>query len=79
MKPLTPNQAECLDYITTHITDKGYPPTIREIGEWLGMSSTNGVRTVLTARIKKGRIERVPGTGRGIRLIKQNHQPEYEI
>jgi repressor LexA len=40
MKGLTPRQRQILDYITESIMTRGYPPTIREIGDEMGIKST---------------------------------------
>ena len=40
---LTDRQREILDFITQSIRDRGYPPTLREIGIHFGIKSTNGV------------------------------------
>lgn len=65
---LTPRQRQVLDFIADTIRSRGYPPTIREIGERFGISSTNGVRAILSVLAKKGYIERKPFVSRGIEL-----------
>nr|MBN2278017.1 transcriptional repressor LexA [candidate division Zixibacteria bacterium] len=52
------------------ITERGKSPTIREIGEKFGISSTNGVRTHLQALMKKGYIRRQELISRGIELVR---------
>ena len=51
---LTARQTEVLDFIQRTIDDLGYPPTVREIGEHLGIRSTNGVADHLKALKRKG-------------------------
>ncbi len=51
---LTLRQREILEFITSFIQDRGYPPTLREIGEHFGIRSTNGVNDHLKALEKKG-------------------------
>jgi repressor LexA len=70
-KELTPRQKEILDFIREMIENKGFPPTIREIGEKFKIASTNGVRAVLSALSKKGYIRRKPLVSRGIELVKK--------
>jgi len=53
-KTLTDRQREIYDFIVDTIVQQGVPPTIREIGEEFGITSTNGVRSVLEALVKKG-------------------------
>jgi repressor LexA len=57
-KGLTRRQAAVLQYIIRCIRDNGMPPTIAEIGQKFGISSTNGVNDHLVALEKKGYIER---------------------
>ena len=45
------------------------PPTVREIANRFNISSTNGVRSILAALIKKGYINRSPRTSRGIEIL----------
>jgi repressor LexA len=70
-KELTPRQREVLDFIREMIENKGFPPTIREIGEKFKITSTNGVRAILSALSKKGYIRRKPLISRGIELAKK--------
>lgn len=65
---LTPKQASMLRYIQGHVMAQNCPPTIREIADALGISSTNGVRAHLTALVRKGWITIIPRLARGIRL-----------
>lgn len=57
-----------LTYIASSLRDRGYPPTIREIGEAFGIASTNGVRYYLDRLEQAGRIRRDRWTSRGIEL-----------
>jgi repressor LexA len=67
---LTRRQREILEYIEKMITERGKPPTIREIGGKFGISSTNGVRAHLEALMKKGYISRQKLISRGIGLAR---------
>jgi repressor LexA len=58
-----------LDCITQSMQERGYPPTIREIGESLGIRSTNGVNDHLKALERKGYVYRDKSKSRAIRLI----------
>lgn len=66
MKGLTSRQEQVLGYIAETIRDRGYPPTIREIGTALGIRSTNGVNDHLKALERKGYIERSGAKSRAI-------------
>ncbi|MBU0552312.1 transcriptional repressor LexA [Myxococcota bacterium] len=58
MKELTARQREILDFISRSIQERGYPPTIREIGAHMGIRSTNGVNDHLKALERKGYLRR---------------------
>jgi repressor LexA len=66
---LTPRQAEILDLIRRHLTETGFPPTRAEIARRLGFRSPNAAEEHLRALARKGVIELLPGTSRGIRLV----------
>ena len=70
-KLLTNRQRQILEYISEMINKKGFPPTIREIGEKFKFKSTNATRSVLNALSKKGYIKRRPLVSRGIELLRQ--------
>src|SRR5215208_2244761 len=63
---LTDRQLEVLRFIAQEIDERGYPPTIREIGEALGIASTNGVNDHLKALEKKGFLSRDPVKSRAL-------------
>ncbi|MFV7771288.1 transcriptional repressor LexA [Shewanella marisflavi] len=75
MRPLTPRQAEILELIKRNIADTGMPPTRAEIARRLGFKSANAAEEHLKALAKKGCIEIMPGTSRGIKLT-QEEEPE---
>ncbi len=58
MQGLTHRQQMVLDYIRRSISDRGYPPTLREIGAFMGIRSTNGVNDHLRALERKGYLTR---------------------
>lgn len=66
---LTDRQATVLEVIARHIEEAGYPPTIRELGDALGISSTNGVNDHLKALEKKGYLERESSKSRTMRPL----------
>lgn len=68
METLTARQAQVLDLIRRYIDDTGYPPTRADIAQELGFRSPNAAEEHLKALARKGAIEMVPGTSRGIRL-----------
>lgn len=68
MKELTARQAEVLDLVRSHVNETGYPPTRAEIARVLGFKSPNAAEEHLKALARKGALEVVPGTSRGLRL-----------
>jgi repressor LexA len=56
-----------LDFIRQSITDRGYPPTLREIGARMGIRSTNGVNDHLRALERKGYLTREDMKSRALR------------
>jgi repressor LexA len=65
---LTARQAQILELIRQYISETGYPPTRAEIAKELGFKSANAAEEHLKALARKGAIEMIPGTSRGIRL-----------
>ncbi len=76
---LTERQREILEFIYTHIREEGTPPTVREIGRRFSLTSTGSVRDHLSALVRKGYIEKIPGLSRGIRLVKEVFSDLYSI
>lgn len=74
MDKLTPRQAEILDLIREFVTATGFPPTRAEIARRLGFRSANAAEEHLRALARKGAIELVPGSSRGIRLVEQEEE-----
>ncbi len=68
MRDLTARQEEILALIREWIATTGLPPTRAEIAERFGFSSPNAAEQHLKGLAKKGVLELVPGTSRGIRL-----------
>jgi repressor LexA len=64
-----------LDYIRQSIVDRGYPPTLREIGARMGIRSTNGVNDHLRALERKGYLTREDMKSRALRPLPQGADP----
>jgi repressor LexA len=64
---LTQRQQMVLDFIRQSISDRGYPPTLREIGARMGIRSTNGVNDHLRALERKGYLTREDMKSRALR------------
>ena len=67
---LTARQRNILEYLVSFLDDNGYPPTVREIGQFFGIKSTNGVSDHLRALERKGYISRSDGQSRGLTVLK---------
>jgi len=65
---LTQRQTEVLECIKTYILDTGFPPTRADIAKELGFRSANAAEEHMKALARKGAIEIIPGTSRGIRV-----------
>jgi len=65
-------QKEIYDFIKKYIIDKGYPPSVREICNAVGLKSTSTVHGHLERLEKKGLIKRNPTKPRAIELLKDN-------
>jgi len=69
MVNLSERQSKILSFLKTFTLDNGYPPTIREIGEAVGITSTSVVNYNLDALQRGGFIYRDRTVSRGIRLV----------
>ena len=67
MQGLTERQQQVLHYIRQSINERGYPPTLREIGAHMGIRSTNGVNDHLRALERKGYLTREDMKSRALR------------
>src|ERR1700690_4478592 len=65
---LTPRQHRVLDVIRDSVERRGYPPSMREIGEQVGLTSTSSVAHQLTTLQKKGYLRRDPNRPRAVEV-----------
>lgn len=68
-KPRGDNQQRILEFIKSEIQAKGYPPSVREIGDAVGLKSTSTVHGHLTRLEKKGLIHRDPMKPRAMEVV----------
>jgi len=68
-----------LDYIRWHIGAKGYPPSIREIGDAVGITSTSVVHYNLNRLVRTEYIERDKNVGRGMRIRTPEPREDLEV
>ena len=69
MRGLSKRQSRCLEVITETIEKRGFPPTLREIGEVMGIRSTNGVNDHILALERKGYVRREDMKSRGLKVV----------
>jgi repressor LexA len=72
MQGLTQRQQQTLEFIRKSIEERGYPPTLREIGEYMGIRSTNGVNDHLRALERKGYLRREDMKSRALKLVEES-------
>ena len=72
MDNLTKRQDEILTYVKEYIVSHGYPPTVREIGKDLGVSSPATIHTHLNKLVEKGFIKKDGSKNRAIELLVEN-------
>lgn len=70
-KPLSPRQRQMLVYIRTYTSERGLPPSLREIGAVCGIPSTSTVSYHLDRLAARGYLRRVPGIARGVILLEE--------
>ena len=68
VESLTPRQRQVLEFIDAEVRRRGYPPSVREIGEAVGLSSSSTVHAHLAALQDKGYLRRDPTKPRAIEV-----------
>lgn len=79
MRPLTERQRQIYDLIKDNIQTTGMPPTRAEIAQKLGFRSANAAEEHLKALAKKGAIEMIAGSSRGIRLLLESQEDQNDF
>src|SRR3954471_7644889 len=72
MAKISKRQQDILDFIKSEVKSKGYPPSVREIGEAVGLASSSTVHGHLARLESKGLIRRDPTKPRAIEILTQN-------
>jgi repressor LexA len=78
---LTARQQEIWNFLVEYVDQHGYPPTVREIGERVGLASPSTVHAHLANLERAGLLKRDPTKPRALELLgreKRAAQPEYE-
>ena len=68
MSDLTQRQSDILEFIVDQVRTRGYPPSVREIGEAVGLSSSSSVHAQLSTLQERGMLRRDPDKPRAIEL-----------
>ena len=76
-EPLSPKEQAILEAIKLNIKTKGYPPSIREIGQVIGLKSSSTVHTYLCRLEEKGFIHRNPTKPRAIEVLDHHTHQLY--
>ncbi len=66
---LTERQSMIYDFLCDYLNKKGYPPTVREVGANVGLSSPSSVLSQFQKLEEKGYIRRAPGCPRAIEIM----------
>lgn len=72
---LYPRERQLLDFITQFIQRYGYAPTLKEIGESMGIHSPATVHEHVDRLRQKGFIKKLDGTARGLEVVSENYKP----
>ena len=70
--PLTKRQAEILEYIRSFVREKGYPPSVREIGKAIGLSSSATIHAHLQKLEAAGYLQRNPLKQRALEVVQDS-------
>lgn len=75
MHEISDRQRQVLEFIRVTVADRGYPPSVREIGEAIGLSSPSTVHSHLSALVAAGVIRRDPTKPRAIEILDNSAVP----
>lgn len=73
---LSKRQQQVLEYIRDTVNDRGYPPSVREIGDAVGLSSPSSVHSQLSALVEMGMITRDPTKPRAIVVVESHEEKQ---
>jgi len=75
---LTDRQRQVLDYIRSTVEQRGYPPSVREIGDAVGLSSPSSVHAQLNSLVEAGMIRKDPSKPRAIVVVDETPAPAIQ-
>jgi repressor LexA len=73
---LSKRQQQVLEYIRDTVNERGYPPSVREIGDAVGLSSPSSVHSQLSALVELGMITRDPTKPRAIVVVESQNDKQ---
>lgn len=76
---LTPRQREIWDYLRLYVDEHGYPPTVREIGQAVGLASPSTVHAHLANLERAGLLKRDPTKPRALELLAREREQEHKL
>ena len=76
---LTPRQREIWDYLLAYVERHGYPPTVREIGQAVGLASHSTVHAHLANIERAGLLKRDPTKPRALELIAREREEKHKL
>ena len=76
---LTERQQQVLDYIRETVHDRGYPPSVREIGEAVGLNSPSTVHSHLNSLVAAGMIKKDPSKPRAIMIVEEHQEAAARV
>lgn len=79
MSKMSKRQEEIMDFIKKEVKEKGYPPSVREIGEAVGLASSSTVHGHLARLEQKGLLRRDPTKPRAIEILDTSEQSSGEF
>ena len=78
-KEPTKKQQAVLEFIKSHIIEKGFPPTVREVAGHFGFASPLSAQLHITALIKKGLLKKTPFKQRSLEIIGLKHSEDTKV
>ena len=77
--PVSPRMRQIYDYLCRYVDANRHAPTIAEIGAHFNLSSPSTVHHILTGLEREGLIRKIPNVSRGIEVIRQESEEDFEI
>ncbi|MDR7556335.1 MAG: transcriptional repressor LexA [Armatimonadota bacterium] len=76
---LTRRQADILTFVKRYTETHGYPPSVREIGQAMGLTSSSTVHSHLAALERKGYLRRDPSKPRALEILEAGGRPSRKV